>query len=58
MKYAFGHMHYDPQVFWRMSLREWQACFKGYIERFQEAVDTPMTSDTLHKMMEKYTDGR
>lgn len=56
MKIAFGHMHYTPDVFWAMSLREWQACFKGYFHKNQGEQDTPMTSDELHEMMERYPD--
>ena len=57
MKLAFGHMHYTPNAFWSMSLREWQAAVKGYIDKEYGPQDTPMTKDGLEKMMREYPDG-
>ena len=57
MKVAFGHMNYSPSQFWEFSLREWQACLKGYTEKHQGEQQNPMTRDQLKKMMEDYPDG-
>lgn len=57
MKVAFGHMHYSPNQFWEFTLREWQACMKGYIEKTQGDRETPMTSSDLNSLMERYPDG-
>jgi hypothetical protein len=58
MKVAFGHIHYTPDVFWGMSLREWQATLKGYIQKKYGEPEVPMTSSRLHKLMEEYPDDR
>jgi len=59
MKVAFGHIHYTPEVFWSMSLREWQATVKGYVEKeFGGEQQAPMTSKTLEMLMKEYPDDR
>lgn len=57
MKVAFGHMYYSSNDFWSLSLREWQACLKGYIERHRGDSVDPMTRDELYDLMERYPDG-
>jgi|LGOV01.1.fsa_nt_gb uncharacterized phage protein (TIGR02216 family) len=56
MKIAFGHLRYDPDVFWEFSLREWQACYKGYVEKEYGVKQKPMNQDRLKEMMERYPD--
>jgi hypothetical protein len=58
MKIAFGHIHYTPQVFWGMSLREWQAALKGYIQKEYGDFQTPMTSSRLRELAKEYPDDR
>lgn len=58
MKIAFGHMHYTPEVFWTMSLREWQAAVKGYIQKEYGDPEVPMTSSRLNQMIREYPDDR
>lgn len=58
MKVAFGHIHYTPDVFWGMSLREWQAALKGYIQKEYGEPDVPMTSSRLRQMMKEHPDDR
>ena len=58
MKLGFGHMHYSPRVFWSMSLREWQACYLGYMEKMGADNSKPMTTSGLNSLMERYPDDR
>lgn len=58
MKVAFGHLHFPPDVFWTMSLREWQATLKGYIEKNYGHVEKPMSRSSLNKLMKEYPDDR
>lgn len=58
MKIAFGEMHHPPAVFWDMSLREWQAAFKGHMEHTRGKADEPMSRSNLTKLMEQYPDDR
>lgn len=56
MKIAFGHLHYSPEVFWKFSLREWQACFLGYSEKMGASSDQPMEKSNLDQLMKRYPD--
>ena len=58
MKIAFGHMHLPSEVFWHYSLREWQAAFKGYVQKHNgsQGVDTPLDRSDLNSLMERYPD--
>ena len=56
MKIAFGHLRYDPDVFWKFSLREWQACFKGYSEKTNGQRDQPLKKSSLDDLMERFPD--
>jgi uncharacterized phage protein (TIGR02216 family) len=60
MKLAYGHLRYTPDVFWGMSLREWQAALKGYLEKEYggEEREEPLTSDRLDALMRRYPDDR
>ena len=57
MKIAFGHMHYSSDAFWSLSLREWQAAFKGYVQKTQGDREAPLDRTSLQSLMERYPDG-
>lgn len=58
MKVGFGHLRHNSKSFWELSLREWQAALKGYIQKEYGDQKPPMTSSSLNKLMEKYPDDR
>jgi uncharacterized phage protein (TIGR02216 family) len=58
MKIGFGHLRYSSRDFWDFSLREWQACLRGYQEKEYGHVAKPITRDRLNELMEKYPNDR
>lgn len=58
MKVGFGHLRYSSRDFWEFSLREWQACLRGYQQKEYGNVVKPITRDRLNELMEKYPNDR
>jgi len=56
MKIGFGHLRYSSRDFWDFSLREWQACLKGYQQKDYGNVAKAIDRDKLNELMEKYPD--
>lgn len=58
MKVGFGHLRYSSRDFWELSLREWQACLRGYQQKEYGNAAKPITRDRLNELMEKYPNDR
>ena len=47
-----------PDAFWTMSLREWHAALKGFVERNGvRAAPAPLSRAELERLMRRFPDG-
>lgn len=58
MKVGFGHLHHSSDAFWKLSLREWQAAMKGYIQKEYGDQAPPLRGPRLKELMEQFPDDR
>jgi uncharacterized phage protein (TIGR02216 family) len=56
MKIALGKMQMSPDVFWNMSIQEFNCAVDGFAEFHSGGEPPPLGKDELEDLMERYPD--
>ena len=56
MKIALGKMQMSPDVFWNMSIQEFNCAVDGFAEFHSGGEPPPLRKDELEDLMERYPD--